>query len=177
MEDDMATKIQSMYNGHKIRNKTFYFKQMPRDIQVKIIWYMNESIYEKSLQKVILKILNKRINQFFSKYYIFHDGNDITVTNVFTKIIEEEVSFAAENLIKNDDNYFTCYDNLINIMDLFIKYSSIIKKKTDIDNFQYLFFVCDKIYTCGYFYNTFNKRYTIILNKMLYLICDTTNII
>ena len=165
--NDKAIYIQSVYNGHKIRNKTEYFKTLPRDLQKKIIWHMNESIYYKSLQKLILKILNKKINQFFSKYYIFVNGLDITVTNIFTKIIEEEISFPAEYLIQNNEEHFTCYDNLISLINLFIKYRSVIKTNRDIDYLIELYTLCEKIYMCGYFNRTFALKYNTIANIIL----------
>lgn len=68
-----SIKLQSIYRGNKVRKKIQYFKLLPRDIQRKIIWYINESIYINSINKSIFKIINKRIYNFVNYFQITHN--------------------------------------------------------------------------------------------------------
>lgn len=66
---DYATKyaiiIQRIYIGHLTRKRIQRFKLLPREIQKKIIYYMNEQIYLKRLNDSIYYVIYNRLENFY----------------------------------------------------------------------------------------------------------------
>ncbi len=63
--------IQRMYKGYYVRKKLNIYYNLPRDLQRKIIWYINESVYVNNYFNSIKKIIYKRYNKIYynDNYY------------------------------------------------------------------------------------------------------------
>ena len=61
-----ACLIQSHFKAQLVRKKLRYYRQLPRELQCKILWHMREYLHIKCLNNSILKILNKKVDTFFS---------------------------------------------------------------------------------------------------------------
>tara|TARA_B100001094_G_C18004473_1_gene706904 strand:+ start:100 stop:915 length:816 start_codon:yes stop_codon:yes gene_type:complete len=64
--------IQSYFKAHLVRKKLFYYKQLPCDLQKKIIWYMRKDLYIKSFNNSIIKIIYNKLKKFL---------NSVNITN------------------------------------------------------------------------------------------------
>lgn len=98
--------IQSMYRGYKIRQKlNILFKPLPRDIQCIILKYLKEPYYINKYNKSITKILSNKVEKLVKKL---------------------GVPLLAIGL--NNNNYYLytkCYEDFIQLYDLYSKYNSI----------------------------------------------------
>lgn len=63
-KEEKIIKIQSIYKGYYIRNKLKKFYRLPRDIQRKIIWYMNSDVYLRHYYSTLTKLLHNKIVEF-----------------------------------------------------------------------------------------------------------------
>lgn len=73
-------KIQKIYRGFNIRKKIKnIFIGLPNDIQKKILFYMNESIYIKKYNKTIRNIINKKSYNIIFHYQL---KNKLTVDSI-----------------------------------------------------------------------------------------------
>lgn len=157
-----AILIQSYFKAFRIKNKLFYFRKLPRELQCKILWYMNKTIYIKSMNNSILKIINNKINNYFYNILKTLDNrlpflNQEALTNNiinsifiidFSKIIGYEL--IKDNLWWNNVmNYENIYKtNLLNdlndIIKILIKYSLIINN-CNYTNKDYINMIYDNI--------------------------------
>jgi len=125
-----AILIQSYFKAKIIRNKLFYFKQLPCDIQRKIVWYMNENIYIKCLNNSILKVILNRLKtfiesiptQYWARYSIYNVPT-LMYAELNSKEIFRNATWWAYNI--NDKNN-TLFQELNKLVIFINKYSLII---------------------------------------------------
>jgi len=72
-----VVKIQSIYKGYYIRKKLKIYYKLPTDIQRKIIWHMNNTLYVKHFHSSVSKLIYKKLDDFVLKY-------NYNMLNVFT---------------------------------------------------------------------------------------------
>lgn len=110
------------FRGYYIRKKIYYYKQLPRDVQYKIIYKMRENFYIDHYNCSISKILYNKVKSFNEEI----KDSTITkenLTDLFIKSLFYEISFQDEWAINITDKLFDLF-KLLN------KYKLIISKKT-----------------------------------------------
>ena len=62
--DKYVIKIQSVYRAYHVRKKLKIYNKLPRDLQRKILYYVNENIYNKSYNKSVANVIYNRCIKF-----------------------------------------------------------------------------------------------------------------
>lgn len=116
LNNNNAIIIQKMYKGYYIRKKLKIYFNLPRDLQRKIIWYINSDLYLRNFNSSISRIIYRRYKEFYNKFfYIFPSHNlNVLIYNPF-------------NIHINSEMYNTAFIDLMFLLKLSIKYYSIIK--------------------------------------------------
>lgn len=124
--ENNVIKIQSAYKGFYIRKKLEIYYKLPFELQRKISWHLNETLYLKHFHSSIAKLIYKRYKNLWEneKFYEIYVAID---------------NFVSENndlIIRHNNQYITVFDNeeiinsflieLYELVKLSIKYSAII---------------------------------------------------
>lgn len=113
-------KIQSVYKGFYIRKKLKIYYNLPREIQRKIIWHMNEDIYLRHFNSSIFKLIKNRYKNFYNK----------TIYNkILTSDNIDNDLFFGTYLVDNTENFTQFMTELFSLLRLSIKYYHIINVK------------------------------------------------
>ena len=114
--EDYAIKIQSAYKGFYIRKKLKIYYNLPRDLQRKIIWYVNTDIYQKHFNSSIFKLIKNRYTKF--------------VTNpMYCDIMLNHSNHINYVKLEHPELYNDFIMELLSIMKISIKYYQIINIK------------------------------------------------
>lgn len=109
--------VQTFYRGYRIRKKlnNIYYN-LPRDLQRKIIWHMNEDIYIRNYNSSIFKLIKFRYDTFYDNIY-------------YTRILMNTGQYRdVIMLIMNNDSIIgiNFLIELFSLLHLSVKYYSII---------------------------------------------------
>lgn len=131
-----AITIQKMYKGYYIRKKLKIYYNLPRDLQRKIIWYINSDLYLRNFNSSISKIIYRRYTEFYKKYSHLISTNTVNI------------------IPSNTDFFIEVYIDLVSLLKLSIKYYPIIK----INNIPYFKKISYLSYKYEMFYRLNNPK-------------------
>jgi hypothetical protein len=165
-------KIQSVYRSYHIRKKLKIFNKLPRDLQRKILWYVNEDIYIKHYNNSIANII-------YNKHKNFHKNVEYTeILNAryntyyfdFNKLYNYKNGLPPNyELSLNDITLINFLYELYNIIKLTIKYKSCINRDILMksNNISFFFNLNDIIIISS----SYNEFYNIIsfINNYSYI--------
>lgn len=114
--EDYAIKIQSAYKGFYIRKKLKIYYNLPRDLQRKIIWHVNNEIYQKHFNSSVFKLIKNRYIKFIDNPNYFGIMNNYPNYIYYVKLEYPEL-------------YKEFIMELLSIMKISIKYYQIINTK------------------------------------------------
>lgn len=104
-----AILIQKIYKGFFIRKKLDIYYKLPRELQRKIIWHMNSSLYLRHYNSSISKLIYNRYLAFYNNQLIPHDiynrYNDTEKEKLYDNFIYECIS-----LLKLSIKYYHIID-------------------------------------------------------------------
>tara|TARA_B100000902_G_C27307899_1_gene916623 strand:+ start:920 stop:1579 length:660 start_codon:yes stop_codon:yes gene_type:complete len=166
-------KIQKIYRAYKSRKilKNIYYK-LPQDIQKQILFYINESLYQKKYNRTIRNIINKRtyniilyfkikniltIDLINSVYYLNNKYRSILFFNDIKCLY-----VYSEELITTLNNYNIYY--LSNQEDIILESNNFIINL----NYSKLEDIINTIITIYNFRNNYNREINIIKNIDIY---------
>jgi len=109
--------IQKMYKGYYIRKKLKIYYNLPRDLQIKIIWHINSGLYLRNYNSSVSNIICRRYKEFYNKYTVDYNSVIYTNTEIFTRFYTDLIS-----LLKLSNKYYL----IINVLK--IPYFNSIKK-------------------------------------------------
>lgn len=130
-------KIQKVFRAYKLRKKLNYFKELPIDLQHKIITYSRDSFYENKRNNKIAEIIMNKIDIFIKKYFnipqqIYYLFGAIEFYNF------EPSNYDTELYVSNthpNANYLV--NHVLYLFYLLDKYQSIIIKQKKFYNYNY----------------------------------------
>ena len=123
-------KIQKVFRAYKLRKKINYIKQLPIDLQHKIINYSRDSFYENKRNKKIAEIILNKIDIFIIKYFNVLQQKNYLFGAIQFYNFEEYVSYTHPNA-----NYLINY--VLYLFYLLDKYLPIICKQKKFYSFNY----------------------------------------
>lgn len=131
-------KIQKIFRAYKLRKKFNYFKQLPTDLQHKIITYSRDSFYDNKRNKKIAEIILNKIDIFIKKYF-----NVLQQKNYLLGAIEfynfEQSNYDTELYVSNthpNANYLI--NHALHLFYLLDKYHFIIVKQKKFYSYNYI---------------------------------------
>lgn len=111
--------IQKIYRAYHSRKYLQKFKNMPRDIQCHILFYMREPHYIENYNKSLRKILSRRIDRLIGTPYAVNYGNNpsIYMTDYRTNLLNMNIMTHFRQHILKLNELYTLYSKYITITD------------------------------------------------------------
>lgn len=131
-------KIQKIFRAYKLRKKFNYFKQLPIDLQHKIINYSRDSFYENKRNEKIAEIILNKIDIFIKKYLNLRQQINYLLGAIQFYNFEQNNSDIIEFYIQNthpNANYLV--NHVLYLFYLLDKYQSIIVKQKKFYSYNY----------------------------------------
>lgn len=140
--------IQKTYKGFYTRKKLKIYYKLPRDLQRKIVWHINNNLYLKHFNSSLSKLIYKRYDKFNLDYKYFLNINYNLTFLELNKKSYEEFLYSFFFLIKLSIKYklilnFNKIKNIDNIIHFTYKIKHYFPYNSDeyilLSNYSYLF--------------------------------------
>lgn len=133
---DNVNTIIRYFRGYYIRKKLYYYKQLPCDVQYKIIYKMRENFYIDHYNCSISKILYNKVKSF---------NQEISDASITLELLSDTfIKYLLNRIYFNDEWALNLVDKMFNLYKLLNKFKLIINKKIK-NILNYLLFCGNKV--------------------------------
>jgi hypothetical protein len=156
-----------VYKGYYIRNKLKKFYRLPRDIQKKVIWYMNSDIYLRHYNSTLTKLVHNKI----ATFVLFNNDS----------LNYHKISFQRNLYLNLSKEFFTEFKYIIRLI---VKYEQIIdfikikKYLSQIHKFILFYYFeeyCLNINCNNQTINKNDKNFELLQKFVMLFVCYTEN--